>query len=444
MTIAAPRWIAGPGVAVVWPGGMALMAPDTSPALAERVWTRLRREPQLGTFLKALSETAERGFLDLPPFAIAVVNGGHCHVAVRGGYKVLLEGHSGTETLSGVDITTWAERVVATPDRVVFSAPGIDLESESAPLGDGIVPAGALLLGEPAPAPVSAPASSASPSRPAEPSPQPAPAPEAVAPPPVPEAAAPPLVLRPSEPTLAPDATAAPPAEPQADDEDEDEPAEAEALEPNPYLALFAPSEVELPETPVPARAAPSSAAPSSGQPPADQLFGDTIADDGLGELISFPSAALASAPQVLGRFCDRGHANPPERGRCFVCGSLVSGEERMTSRPQLGWVKVEGGEAIPINGPIIAGRNPSSTALRLSQAPRLLAIPHAHVSSTHLAFLVEGWRVLVRDLRSSNGTFLRRNGKPPIRLPESPYPLVPEDLIDLGKGVFIHLDRIP
>ena len=87
MTIAAPRWIAGPGVAVVWPGGMALMAPDTSPALAERVWTRLRREPQLGTFLKALSETAERGFLDLPPFAIAVVNGGHCHVAVRAGNR---------------------------------------------------------------------------------------------------------------------------------------------------------------------------------------------------------------------------------------------------------------------------------------------------------------------------------------------------------------------
>ena len=112
--------------------------------------------------------------------------------------------------------------------------------------------------------------------------------------------------------------------------------------------------------------------------------------------------------------------------------------------RPQLGWLRVEGGETIPIKGPIIAGRNPKSTALRTDEAPRLLALPHPHVSSNHIAFILEGWRILARDLRSSNGSYLRRHGKPPVRLPEHPVPLVPGDLIDLGKGIFIHLERTP
>ena len=51
---------------------------------------------------------------------------------------------------------------------------------------------------------------------------------------------------------------------------------------------------------------------------------------------------------------------------------------------------------------------------------------------------------MLVRDLGSSNGSYLRRHGNPPIRLPESDTPLVPGDVIDLGHGVFINLDRIP
>lgn len=115
-----------------------------------------------------------------------------------------------------------------------------------------------------------------------------------------------------------------------------------------------------------------------------------------------------------------------------------------MAMRPQLGWLRVSGGETIPLDGVVIAGRNPKAEAVDGGKKPRFIALPHRHISSNHLAFLVESWTVLVRDLGSSNGTYLRRHGKPPVRLPEHPVPLVSGDVIDLGHGVFINIERIP
>ena len=39
---------------------------------------------------------------------------------------------------------------------------------------------------------------------------------------------------------------------------------------------------------------------------------------------------------------------------------------------------------------------------------------------------------------------YLRRHGKPAVRLPDTAVPLIPGDLIDLGKGLFIHLEGTP
>lgn len=171
------------------------------------------------------------------------------------------------------------------------------------------------------------------------------------------------------------------------------------------------------------------------------QLEGETIADEGEVAISMSPAPGV---PQVLSRFCNSGHPNPPERSECYVCGAPVVGEPRLAPRPQLGWLRVEGGETVAIEGPIIAGRNPKSTAVKAVEDSRLVALPYPHVSSNHFAIIPEGWRVLVRDLGSSNGSFLRRHGKAPIRLPDSAYPLIAGDLLDLGKGVFIRLDRIP
>ena len=84
MTRQTARWTAGDDIVIAWPGGIALVDAAVGLRAAERIWTRLHRDSQLGTFLKALAESAEAGFLDLPTFAVAVFSADRCHIAVRG------------------------------------------------------------------------------------------------------------------------------------------------------------------------------------------------------------------------------------------------------------------------------------------------------------------------------------------------------------------------
>lgn len=444
-----PRWSSGEHLVIAWPGGVALLEAAVGTRTAEKVWSRLHRDSQIGVFLKTLSEGSASGFLDLPSFAVGVREGQRWHFAVRGAVPVEVEVDGRVEQLSGEGVTTWAERALVNPVAVRFGVPGVN--EYGAPVADGVVHAGAVSVGEFTTDLAAQGPGGGEPSEmpePAEPEPNPAWRGDGGAHPavlpgdPVPVAA--PAVNASVHTTLA--------------EPDESVPVEpAAAPEANPYDSLWDHSialdveaaairgEIEeIPQAPsaLMTNRTPVLASPAPGpQPAADQMSGDTIADEGLVEVAML---AQAGGPQVLARFCDRGHANPPERAVCFVCGADVSGDARMTGRPQLGSLRVEGGESIPLRGPVIAGRNPRSNALKLDETPRLVALPHPHVSSTHLAILTEGWRLLVRDLRSSNGTFLRRQGKPPVRLPEAAVPLVPGDLIDLGKGLFLHLERTP
>ncbi len=494
---ATARWTPGDDLALVWPGGAAVIAGSVPVEAVERIWTTLQREPNLGVFLQELAASSGTGLLDLPDFAVAVMSGEQCHVAVRGGFTVDVNADT-FHQLSGEGITTWAEKMFP-------SVSGVRLASSpqggtTIPIVSGVVPAGVIQWGETA----DAPATSFQTKR------------RIVSPPPPTDFAqevvaeeAPSLPAEQQEPDAdqtpdeSPDPAHSEP-EPQAADEgaetlaEDDLSQEVESPEFDDFEALAPQPQTSDESGPAPDLDAPTatprragseeppdenneSAQPKHAEPDEyaslwgntigldleaaairetdgeeeiaptpkasanvdDQRDGDTIADPGM-VAISMSGGPSSSAPQVLSRFCDRGHANPPERGTCFVCQGQVSGDAMPADRPQLGWLRVEGGETIPIKGPIIAGRNPKSTALRTDEAPRLLALPHPHVSSNHIAFILEGWRILARDLRSSNGSYLRRHGKPPVRLPEHPVPLVPGDLIDLGKGIFIHLERTP
>ena len=75
---------------------------------------------------------------------------------------------------------------------------------------------------------------------------------------------------------------------------------------------------------------------------------------------------------------------------------------------------------------------------------PRLVAVPHGHVSSNHGEIRLEGWNVMAVDLHSRNGTLLRRAGEPPVRLPEQPAMLVAGDVVDLGHGVQFSFHELP
>ncbi len=174
---------------------------------------------------------------------------------------------------------------------------------------------------------------------------------------------------------------------------------------------------------------------------PSDEelLMGDTLSD--ISEVSRPRRPELA---EVVARFCTIGHPNPPERSRCFVCDQPVQGEARNTERPQLGWLKVPHIDPIPLLESMIIGRHPRADALTLPEPPKLLALQYRHVSSSHLAILLDGWRVLALDLASRNGTCVRRRAKPPVRLPQRPITLLPGDVIDMGHDLLLHLDRIP
>ncbi|MCF6378470.1 FHA domain-containing protein [Nocardioides KLBMP 9356] len=75
---------------------------------------------------------------------------------------------------------------------------------------------------------------------------------------------------------------------------------------------------------------------------------------------------------------------------------------------------------------------------------PRLLPLPHSHVSGTHLEIRLEGWSVMVADLGSTNGTFLQRPGQPTVRVSETPQLLHSDDVVQLGHGVDLRFEALP
>lgn len=515
------RWYAGDEIVLAWPGGIALVDASVGVKVGERLWSRLRRDSQLGVFFKTLAEGSESGFLDLPSFAIAIFDRDKCHVAVRGAVPVRIQKDDHVEIVSGEGITTWAEKVLVSPDAIGLGC--FDGEAAGGAVADGVISAGGISLGRfsemasgPTPSAHAAPHSGIAPDDPEQ---------HQSAAPGGGTGVAGPVIdvgVEPAEPLVVGSAEREADEAPAAEELDEasvpDSSHESEELQepvvaedgredggPEP-ISEFSPPEIDgeiaqgpvpevqtpapraaettLAEVPIPAEileqnpyeslwdhsiamdieaaairgeieevnpggSSPSGSKPSStdtnastsGSASSDQLSGDTVFDAGVVNVVMH---AQPQGPQVLARFCDQGHPNPPERATCFVCGEEVGGEAKTTTRPQLGWLRVEGGETIPLRGPVIAGRNPKSTAVKLDESPRLVALPHPHVSGTHLAILIEGWHILVKDLHSSNGTYLRRHGKPPVRLPETAVPLVAGDLIDLGKGLYIHLDRTP
>lgn len=157
------------------------------------------------------------------------------------------------------------------------------------------------------------------------------------------------------------------------------------------------------------------------------------------------PAAAPARDDQLLqGVLCPRGHANPTHRATCRLCDSPLGSESVRVTRPSLGRLAASTGEVIELTGPVIVGRDPRAARFQGTEIPRLLAIPQPHVSASHVEIRLEGWNVLALDLRSTNGTFLRRHSEPPVRLPELPQLLVAGDVLDLGHGVHLTFTGLP
>jgi hypothetical protein len=157
--------------------------------------------------------------------------------------------------------------------------------------------------------------------------------------------------------------------------------------------------------------------------------------------------ARSAEAPLVLGRRCGRGHANPPSYGQCTVCGEHLGGDPVQVPRPPLGRVVLSTGEAIDLVQPLVVGRQPSVSRVASGGMPRLVTVtgPSGDISRNHLEVRLEGWHVMVRDLKATNGTVLERPGQAPRRLAQGEMAIVLDgDVADLGDGVRLRFEAVP
>ena len=146
----------------------------------------------------------------------------------------------------------------------------------------------------------------------------------------------------------------------------------------------------------------------------------------------------------VLAVVCPSGHANPTHRTECRMCGARLAGDSVRMPRPSLGWLHTSAGESVELDRNVLAGRNPQASRIQGPVMPRLLPLPHSHVSGTHLEIRLDGWSVMVVDLDSTNGSFLQRPGQPTVRLSRSPQLLTSDDVVQLGHGVDLRFEALP
>ncbi|WP_291042264.1 FHA domain-containing protein [Herbiconiux sp.] len=493
----------GPWCAVVVPEGVAVLPAGTDAELLEKVWAALQAGEGLGGVLEALTGTFGTSLGSLPPFAVATVSGSAVRLAVRGELTIdVVEGSdAGTAvslTVSGADVTTWSERVVAEARHLTLRTP----ESASAQrfgVASGVVLVSAVELdvtGEgvavSAPATASVAASA--------PAPVASEVPEAtlmtgdgVIEEAAPEAADP---ETPVEVAMGDEVSEAGPDEVaelehtrdelpddaydhlwgatvvksvedaavrelEEDDESEEVGASSVPVEPP------APSSVPEPPAPVAPPVAPPPPVQSSGLIDSVPGFGGLGAASGSASIngSTVPPAAPAATPAPVtpaapasqsAPVAPAAQADDDHDGLTVTVSELeamrrlgAAGGDAPAALPDsaLGRIVLSTGETHPLDKPVIIGRRPRANRVQVDRVPVLVTVPSPEqdISRNHLEIRLEGRHVLVVDLDTTNGSVLHREGTPPLRLgPHEPVLVLSRDIVDIGDGVTVTFEEIP
>jgi hypothetical protein len=118
----------------------------------------------------------------------------------------------------------------------------------------------------------------------------------------------------------------------------------------------------------------------------------------------------------VDGVECLAGHFNDPDAGRCATCGATLGrlpGQIVRRPRPALGVLVTDTGSVFALTGGYLIGRAPERDEAVLSGRAKALVLHDVgqSVSRVHAQLDISGWRVLVSDRGSANGTFLSLPG---------------------------------
>jgi hypothetical protein len=153
-----------------------------------------------------------------------------------------------------------------------------------------------------------------------------------------------------------------------------------------------------------------------------------------------------ATGPMVLARVCGQGHANPPTHSQCAGCGLALASDAVQVRRPRLGRVRVSSGELIDLDQSLVIGRQPSVSRVQGGGMPRLVQVasPSGDISRSHVEVRLEGWHVMLCDLKATNGTVLVREGQPPRRLAQNEMAILLDgDIAELGDDVSLRFEEI-
>ena len=157
-------------------------------------------------------------------------------------------------------------------------------------------------------------------------------------------------------------------------------------------------------------------------------------------------SGVPGAGPLVLARVCARGHANPPTSAQCPACGSPLPDVAVQVPRPRLGRLRLSTGELIDLDESLVIGRQPSVSRVQGGVMPRLVQVasPGGDISRSHVEVRLEGWHVMLCDLKATNGTVLVREGQPPRRLAQNEMAIVLDgDIAELGDDISLRFEEI-
>jgi hypothetical protein len=143
----------------------------------------------------------------------------------------------------------------------------------------------------------------------------------------------------------------------------------------------------------------------------------------------------------VEGALCPGGHFTDPDLSTCPTCGEPLPPDGRRVTlpRPPLGVLVTDGGTIYTVTGDFVIGREAEGVPDVLAGRARPLPLRDTarSTSRVHARLTVRGWKVLLSDNGSANGTFLSRHGAAGPWLPvtsQAPVPLVHGDRVRLGK----------
>nr|MDQ5861839.1 FHA domain-containing protein [Actinomycetota bacterium] len=178
---------------------------------------------------------------------------------------------------------------------------------------------------------------------------------------------------------------------------------------------------------------------------------GHTIMKSDLRGMTAHPAPAVVqdagpAGPLVLARVCGQGHANPPTHAQCAACGLPLPSDAVQVARPRLGRMRVSTGELVDLDQSLVIGRQPSVSRVQGGVMPRLVQVasPSGDISRSHVEVRLEGWHVMLCDLKATNGTVLVRGGQQPRRLAQNEMAILLDgDIAELGDDISLRFEEI-